>query len=627
MLDVFKRAFGYLSTDPPSHFSLDGFTYNPPAESERYCFDVSDLIQYFFRARVATGIQRVQIRILQSLIIEETPAKKVSVVSYSSSANNWIQIPNAFFLELTNSAAESTDINERSWKNMLGLLSNWLNTAKPVRFARGAYLINLGTSWWLRNYFLSVRNAQAEFDIRYVPFVHDCIPVLMPEHCVSELSRDFRAWIRGVFAHASFFLCNSESTRSDLESVAKNMSGLVNLPTAVVRLDGDARIESPFSEAHSIETLKKYGLKAENFVLFVSTIESRKNHKLLFEAWLRLLQTLGPERVPKLVCVGNKGWKVDSTIAMLNNSAPLKRHVVIAHGVSDEELRALYKSCHFTVYPSLYEGWGLPVTESLSYGKPVICSNSSSLPEAGGNHVVYFDPRNSRELVERVTEFLTTPAVLNDANKKAQEFSPRSWRDIAYDLLERVDFGLSNKCAIDRRGQSSEISFGQLYILKEDISHSLTGSFPSGEHFRRGDGWSSLDDFGCWMQKPIAELAFARPATATECELSLLLCGLPLASAKSINVTVGWQGRVLEKVCIPAGNKRVARIVVLENDWPADGTLVVSLTSDAAEPLAPHTEGRDTRIAHGALIALMLSPRGDLMSRVAFLEHLLFLKV
>ncbi len=137
-----------------------------------------------------------------------------------------------------------------------------------MRFRRGATLVNLGTSWWLRNYFLSVRNAKAEFDIRYVPFVHDCIPALMPEHCVHDLTRDFLEWIRGVFAHADFYLCNSEWTRRDLVKVSEAITGNA---VPCERRDPARRrraMDAPVQEEKVRTILRRYGLQGASISCF-----------------------------------------------------------------------------------------------------------------------------------------------------------------------------------------------------------------------------------------------------------------------------------------------------------------------------------------------------------------------
>ncbi|MFC7607559.1 glycosyltransferase family protein [Teichococcus aestuarii] len=99
-------------------------------------------------------------------------------------------------------------------------------------------------------------------------------------------------------------------------------------------------------------------------MLFVSTIEGRKNHLMVFGARLTLLRRLGPGAVPLLVCVGRPGWRAEAALALLDSVPELRARVRLLHDVPDPLLAALYRKCLFTLYNSHHEGWGLPVTES-----------------------------------------------------------------------------------------------------------------------------------------------------------------------------------------------------------------------------------------------------------------------
>jgi glycosyltransferase involved in cell wall biosynthesis len=139
------------------------------------------------------------------------------------------------------------------------------------------------------------------------------------------------------------------------------------------------------------------------FVLYVSTIEVRKNHVLLYHVWRRLSAKYG-NRLPRLICVGRKGWLADELIYCIQNDPLTRDGILVNSDVSDTELGWLYRNCLLTVYPSHYEGWGLPVSESLASGKYCIASSTSSLPEAGGKWSDYCDPVDTlgwERLVER----------------------------------------------------------------------------------------------------------------------------------------------------------------------------------------------------------------------------------
>ena len=106
---------------------------------------------------------------------------------------------------------------------------------------------------------------------------------------------------------------------------------------------------------------------------------------------------------------------------------------------SDAELAALYRGCLFTVFPSLYEGWGLPVTESLAFGKPCVIANATSLPEAGGSLARMFDPDNVADATRVIREVIEDRAALAEWEQRVvKEFRPVSWDATAQALVSGV---------------------------------------------------------------------------------------------------------------------------------------------------------------------------------------------
>ena len=278
-----------------------------------------------------------------------------------------------------------------------------LATVEPLAFRPGTWLVALGTSWH-SEYLLKIRETKEACGIRYLPFVHDLIPVKHPEFCVADLTRDYIAWLLSVFDYADGFLTNSESTKRDLLDAAKQL-GKTIAPERVIVIRLDAAFSAPALGDTAKTFLRSKGLESVPYVLFVSTVEPRKNHLAAFEAWQQLLLQHRQARIPKLVCAGRPGWMCDPIFARLEASQILKQHVVLLSDFSDEELACLYRSCAFTIYPSHYEGWGLPVTESLCYGKVPVIADNSSLTEAGGPFAVVY-PTGSQVAFTKAIERL-----------------------------------------------------------------------------------------------------------------------------------------------------------------------------------------------------------------------------
>ena len=183
---------------------------------------------------------------------------------------------------------------------------------------------------------------------------------------------------------------------------------------------------------------------AGSYALIVSTIEARKNHLLLFRVWRRMLEEMPRDRVPTLVFAGRVGWLVDDLIRQIANTSNLDGKLMLIENPTDAELLALYEGCMFTMFPSFFEGWGLPVTESLALGKPCLTSDRTSLPEAGGTLARRFDPDNLHDAYRAIREVIDDPAALAQWEAQVRrEFQPVSWSATADALLAGLNVSAS----------------------------------------------------------------------------------------------------------------------------------------------------------------------------------------
>jgi glycosyltransferase involved in cell wall biosynthesis len=183
---------------------------------------------------------------------------------------------------------------------------------------------------------------------------------------------------------------------------------------------------------------------AGSYVLFVSTIEARKNHLLLFRVWRRLAREMPPDKVPTLVFAGRVGWLVEDLMTQIDNTNRLDGKLIIIEDATDSELAALYQGCLFTVFPSFYEGWGLPVTESLAFGKPCLIADRTSLPEAGGEFARRFDPDNLHDAFTAIRDTILDPEGLALwAAHIRHAFRPVSWAASADALLTALGMDLA----------------------------------------------------------------------------------------------------------------------------------------------------------------------------------------
>ena len=597
-------------------------------------FDVSDLVQYFQDSRLPTGIQRVQIEIIGNLIQSIPGDYSLKLACFKSGAEFWTELPPLFFDRICKLALLSGDTDAPEWRRALEELKARTDEASPLAFDKGAFLINLGTSWWLQNYFLNVRSAKARYGVRYVPFVHDLIPIVTPEHCVPELTRDFISWATGVLHHADHVMVNSRATAADVLRVARYLGHAIAEP-AVVRLDaghgrsGKTQPRLPHANQLFIEN----DLRAGEYVLLVATVEARKNHNLAFSAWLGLAKKHGASQVPKLVCVGKKGWLSDAVYRKLATSSLLQSKVLILSMVPDSDLECLYENCLFTLFPSYYEGWGLPVTESLCYGKVPVVSNSSSLPEAGGDFAEYFDLGSETELVQKL-ERLIFDGEYRQAREAhiAAQFRPRSWAEIGASVLDLVREWSADQAPANRPPPVAsgrglwlfDAEPGRYYALTQNTELRIWPGMVSAEMFRQGHGWWSPEPWGIWAKPPAARLAFFAPFQ--EGASVMLFLGLRGAPAIHSTVIARVSGVGSREVRLDPGKDQwlVFRIgadrlgaLRAQHEHPLFDIL---LSADGKLDLREITDGADSRIVSLGVRGFMVCSEDDVRSRLRFLE-------
>jgi glycosyltransferase involved in cell wall biosynthesis len=186
------------------------------------------------------------------------------------------------------------------------------------------------------------------------------------------------------------------------------------------------------------------------YVLCVSTLELRKNHRLLLAVWRRMISRHGADAVPTLVLVGRAGYFMldsSSLLAKLAACGYLGGKIVLMSDLSDRVLVEAYRRCLFTVYPSLYEGWGLPVAESMAHGKFCVASNGGAIPEVGGELVDYFDAAIEDDALAKIERPLLDPNYLAEKESQIQaRYRPATWSDCAHELVAKVGY-LSNPCS------------------------------------------------------------------------------------------------------------------------------------------------------------------------------------
>ena len=196
-----------------------------------------------------------------------------------------------------------------------------------------------------------------------------------------------------------------------------------------------------FSQSSTIENSKeylgeKYNIRNE-YLLFVGTLEPRKNLIRLLEAFYRLLAG-NPNYKSKyqLLLAGSLGWLYDTIFDEVKNRG-LGENVLLPGYVDAEDLPTLYRNATIFIYPSLYEGFGLPVLEALTSGTPVITSDSSSMPEIAGDAALFVDPVDVEGMVSAMRRFLEDEKLRSNYSERALLQAKKfSWEKCARETLD-----------------------------------------------------------------------------------------------------------------------------------------------------------------------------------------------
>jgi glycosyltransferase involved in cell wall biosynthesis len=258
--------------------------------------------------------------------------------------------------------------------------------------------------------------------VKSVFTLHDLIFRFYPE-AHKPLNRWFLTLMMPRFLQAAdAVIAVSECTRRD----AMRLYGLDEAKITVVYEGVNPRFRAAPPGAVT-SARQKYGLP-NSFMLSLGTIEPRKNLTLLLEAY-HALRMQGTEC--GLVIVGTKGWLYEGFFRRLRELG-LEDEVIFPGFVPEEDLPAVYSGADLFVFPSLYEGFGLPVLEAMACGTPVVCSNTSSLPEIVGDAAIMLDPLDRAAWISAMTAVLDSRALRGDMKEKGLQRAKRfSWEETA----------------------------------------------------------------------------------------------------------------------------------------------------------------------------------------------------
>lgn len=460
--------------------------------SERYYFDITDVLEFARFNATLSGIQRVSLRIIGHLV-DKYSSDRIRLIAFHPILRKVVEIDSSFL-------TGSYSFEQQSFCNHLALHDNFsfksylrekyprrykrrfhrfrlsilnrvtngrtfarrgLNIGgsskhlKPIGLAKDDTVIVLGATWNFDSYLEFLKKEKHETGVRIALFIHDLIPLVAPEHVVDHVPEQFDRWLRFASSFTDKYLVNSENTKKDLEwylsKVGKQQKNISVVPLAHEFIAD----QSEALRTHYTDTMLRNKEQYRNslrvrahvlnaarlpYVLCVGTFESRKNIWTLVNVWKTLLERVGPN-LPRLVLAGKHGWLKEDVDDFLKGTGNLNGYIRFCERPYDFELEFLYRNCLFTVFPSYYEGWGLPIGESLWFKKFVVASSSSSMPEVGGEMADYADPNCFSSIYQAIEKPILDRDYLNSRTQAIKLKYLRTWEIVSEDLWRAIKFG------------------------------------------------------------------------------------------------------------------------------------------------------------------------------------------
>lgn len=270
--------------------------------------------------------------------------------------------------------------------------------------------------------------------IKTFMIVHDLIPIVYPDGCDPKFVKKFTDWIKR--SHPNAYFCDSEYTAKDL---CRFKPDSASTPMHTLYLGADEEKFKPITDQAQIDRVKtKYGITTDKYFLAVSEITSRKNLVHLLQAFETFLKDSNDKNV-SLVLVGpvRKGY---AAVADQVKGLEKYKDQIIQTGFADnEDLAPLYSGAVAFIYPSLYEGFGLPILEAMQCGTPVITCHNTSLPEVGGDAVLYISGKDKTETAMMLnTIYQDKNLALALKNKGLAQAKKFNWQKTADTVIHAV---------------------------------------------------------------------------------------------------------------------------------------------------------------------------------------------
>lgn len=346
-------------------------------------------------------------------------------------------------------------INMQILQSMLKPFLKAINKIIPIKVLYYNFLNNIKFQKYLRflkhqlkkNKVKIVYHSETSFyplkSFKNIITIYDLTPIIMYYFHREETIDLTQRKLYFTRKHCQGIVCISLSTKHDLlkhfpdcarKKITVSYPGLD--PVFNTKIN-----QSLFKDLKTLSNNQVDNLKKKKYLLFYGTFEPRKNIINLVQTFVELKQENKIPKDFKLVLLGGDGWgKIKKTVTNFikeNYIIKERNNIIIFDYINDQYLMSLVKNAYAVVYPSFYEGFGLPVLESMALGTPVICSKTSSFPEVGENAVLYIDPHEYNDLKNKMELLIKNQKIANNLSKKGLVQSKKfNWEKSSHRLYE-----------------------------------------------------------------------------------------------------------------------------------------------------------------------------------------------
>lgn len=477
-VDVYRQVSARIKSALPAA-TADSLIQNEPRRAGGLLFDITTWVN---NALTLSGIVRVECALAAQLL--QRKDIDVKFVCYHSPSASFVSVPRDIVAH-----------------NLVASYLATLRSDKALPVFQGdeadryADIVSVGSSWMQNPEYVSDLGEFAQrHDMRLSVLMHDMTPYLFPHWYPVGYAQVWNENCRALVSRCSRMIVYSQSTFNDLAKFCEEF-GVMMPPAARIKLADDiGDLGGERSDRGMAATAKFSRLP---FILAVGGIHIRKNYGLLADVWAILHDKMG-DAAPHLVIVGGVAWNGSELARAIGEDRRMKDRIHILTDIDDASLAELYDLCLFTVYPSLYEGWGLPVGESLAHGKICLASNASSMKEIAPDYTDLLDPLDRAAWAALVQHYAGSATSRRYREQQiASGYFPLSWKDTTDGIVSLLDIPCPPRLA-------------EPYTLGSIV---LVTSKTNGRRYL-GGGWSGSEGWGCWSRStsPSLSLRLAQPA-------------------------------------------------------------------------------------------------------------------